>query len=57
MAMPVYEFRCGDCRKAFKIVKSVKEYDSAAVRCPRCGKRKTVERIWSRVYAVTSRKS
>jgi putative FmdB family regulatory protein len=55
--MPVYEFRCNDCRKAFKLVKSIKDYDSGTVKCPRCGKRKTVERIWSRVYAVTSKKS
>ena len=55
--MPVYEFRCNDCRKAFKIIKSIKDYDSSTVKCPRCRKRKPVERIWSRVYTVTSRKS
>mgnify|MGYP001028040570 FL=1 len=55
--MPVYEFRCNDCRKSFTLVKSVREYESAAVKCPKCGKRKGVERKWSRVYAVTSRKS
>jgi len=55
--MPVYEFRCNDCRKAFQLVKSIKDYGSGTVKCPRCGKRKTVERIWSQVYTVTSKKS
>jgi putative FmdB family regulatory protein len=55
--MPVYEFRCNDCRKAFELVKSIKDYDSGTVKCPKCGKRKGVERIWSQVYAVTSKKS
>ena len=54
--MPVYEFRCKDCRKKFSVVRPVRE-SSGAVKCPKCGKRKPVERIWSRVYAVTSKKS
>jgi putative FmdB family regulatory protein len=54
--MPVYEFRCNDCRKKFTLVKSVKESSSTA-KCPKCGKRKAVERVWSQVYAVTSKKS
>jgi len=55
--MPVYEFRCGDCRKAFSLVKTIKEYETSTVKCPKCGKRKPVVRVWSQVYAVTSRKS
>ncbi len=56
-AMPVYEYRCSDCRKAFTLIKSIKEYETQTVKCPKCGKRKGVERVWSQVYAVTSKKS
>ena len=55
--MPVYEFRCNDCRKKFTLVKAVKDYKTGANPCPKCGKRKGVERVWSQVYAVTSKKS
>jgi putative FmdB family regulatory protein len=55
-AMPIYEFRCNDCRKKFSLVKPIKDYSDAA-KCPKCGKRKGVERVWSQVYAVTSKKS
>jgi putative FmdB family regulatory protein len=55
-AMPVYEFFCRDCKKPFEVVLSVAEYDPHKVECPGCGGKK-VERRWSSVTAITSRKS
>lgn len=54
--MPVYEFRCRDCKKEFEIVVPISGYDPDKVACPQCGGR-SVERLWSRVFAVTSKKS
>ncbi len=53
--MPVYEFVCRNCEKTFEIVRTMSA-SSANVTCPHCGGAK-VERIWSTVYAVTSKKS
>jgi putative FmdB family regulatory protein len=53
--MPVYEFACRDCQKTFEIVRPMSE-SSATVTCAHCGSTK-VERIWSSVNAVTSKKS
>ena len=55
-AMPVYEYLCRKCGKSFERVESIKEHDLSKVRCPEC-KSKKVERRWSRVSAVTSKKS
>jgi putative FmdB family regulatory protein len=52
--MPVYEFTCRDCQKTFEIVRSMSE--SAKITCAHCGSSK-VERIWSSVHAITSKKS
>ena len=54
--MPVYEFRCQDCKRDFEIVSPISGYDEEKVTCPGCGG-KNVERLWSRVFAVTSKKS
>lgn len=54
--MPVYEFRCRDCKSDFEIVSSIAGYDRKKVTCPDCGG-KDVERLWSRVFAVTAKKS
>lgn len=54
--MPVYEFVCRECGEAFEIVCSITQYDAETIQCPKC-KSKKVERRWSRVYAVTSKKS
>jgi putative FmdB family regulatory protein len=54
--MPVYEFHCRPCKKDFELVLTVSEYDRQKIKCPHCGGTK-VERIWSRVFAVTSKKS
>ena len=55
-SMPVYEFICNGCKKKFELIKPVKEYDPKKVTCPKCRSKK-VERRWSTVYAVTSKKS
>ena len=55
--MPVYEFRCKDCRKKFTVVQPISRYSAGTVKCPKCGRKKAVERQWSPVYAVTSKKS
>jgi putative FmdB family regulatory protein len=54
--MPVYEYVCKKCGECFERVETVSEHDPAKVRCPEC-KSKQVERRWSPVFAVTSKKS
>ena len=54
--MPVYEFRCIKCRKAFKIEKAISAYDPSKVSCPKCRTR-SVQRIISAVSVITSKKS
>lgn len=57
--MPVYEYRCLDCEKKFEVVETFaehEEHDIDDVTCPGCGN-DNVERVWSRVVAVTSKKS
>jgi putative FmdB family regulatory protein len=53
--MPVYEFTCQNCQKYFEIVRPISEA-SQSVACPQCGST-DVQRSWSRVVAVTSKKS
>jgi putative FmdB family regulatory protein len=55
-SMPVYEFRCNRCRKEFEVIESISEYDPKKVKCPKCGSSQ-VERVWSDVHVVTSKKS
>ena len=54
--MPVYEFVCLDCKKEFEVIAAVSDYDASKVTCPECSSQK-VERRWSPVFAVTSKKS
>jgi putative FmdB family regulatory protein len=54
--MPVYEFRCDKCRKEFEIIAAVKDYDPAKTKCPKCGSAR-VERVWSKIHVLTSKKS
>jgi putative FmdB family regulatory protein len=54
--MPVYEYVCRGCSKEFEVVQPISEFDPKKVKCPECGSRK-VERRWSRVVAITSKKS
>jgi putative FmdB family regulatory protein len=54
--MPVYDFRCGNCKKKFSQTMSISEYEKKKVKCPKCGSRK-VEQQLAAFYAVTSKKS
>lgn len=54
--MPMYEFVCGDCHKGFEVIRSLSALTTGNVTCPNCGS-KNVERVWSSVYAITSKKS
>lgn len=54
--MPVYEYVCKKCGEFFERVEKLSEHDSAKVRCPEC-KSKQVERRFTSVFAVTSKKS
>ena len=54
--MPLYEFRCLECRKHFEVVRPIDEYDEKNVECTKCGS-KSVEREWSSVFVETSKKS
>jgi len=54
--MPVYEYRCLDCKGEFERIRPLSERTTEKVKCPECGSSR-VERRWSRVFAVTSKKS
>ena len=55
--MPVYEFRCIKCGKEFELVETVRQHERHRhPKCPEC-KSTEVERLYSRVFAVTSKKS
>jgi putative FmdB family regulatory protein len=55
--MPVYEYRCQDCRKRFTKIESIAMHrPGKKSACPKCSGRR-VERVYSSVYAVTSKKS
>jgi putative FmdB family regulatory protein len=42
--MPVYEYRCLDCRKKFEFFRTFTEYESFIASCPICGS-KNVNRL------------
>ena len=54
--MPVYDFKCEDCRKRFTLTLTLSQKSSARIKCPKCDSRK-VEQQYSAVYTVTSKKS
>lgn len=54
--MPIYDFKCEECRKKFTLTLSMAERSKARIKCPKCSSRK-VEQQYSAVYAVTSKKS
>ncbi|HXY11303.1 MAG TPA: zinc ribbon domain-containing protein [Terriglobales bacterium] len=54
--MPVYDYICNECHKAFEAVLTLKEHDKEAISCPHCGS-KNVEQEAAAFYAVTSKKS
>jgi putative FmdB family regulatory protein len=54
--MPLYEYRCQECKKEFSRVLTLKEYERGDVECPGC-KSKKVEQKPATFFAVTSKKS
>ena len=54
--MPVYDYLCKDCNKAFEQVLTLDEHDERQIRCPGCGS-KNIEQVAAAFYAVTSKKS
>ena len=54
--MPVYEYRCLKCQAEFERIRPLNERAAEKTKCPECGSSR-VERRWSRVFAVTSKKS
>lgn len=54
--MPVYEYRCGACRKKFSLKMAVSELEKRRPKCPKCGSRK-IEKLVTGFFAVTSKKS
>jgi putative FmdB family regulatory protein len=55
--MPMYDFRCTACKKSFSVVMDYEEYGAKKVACPACKKRTTVTRVFSPIFAKTSKKS
>lgn len=53
--MPVYEFVCRDCHKAFEMMHSISQ-PHGDLKCPACGSRH-VDRDYRHIYAITSKKS
>jgi putative FmdB family regulatory protein len=54
--MPVYDYFCLDCQKAFETVRTLSEHDKEMPKCPHCGSH-NVEQEAAAFYAVTSKKS
>jgi len=54
--MPVYDYLCLDCHKAFEAVLSLNAHEETQAKCPHCGS-KNVEQEAAAFFAVTSRKS
>ncbi len=54
--MPVYEYRCLECKKEFERIRPLSDRGTEKIKCPECGSSR-LERRWSRVFAVTSKKS
>ena len=51
--MPVYDFRCQDCRKRFERLLTYTEYDGYSPVCPHCGS-KNVQRVIRAVRVSTN---
>ena len=55
--MPEYAFYCRSCKKPFTALMSVASHDKGAAPCPKCGKKRDVEKRIAAAYVVTSKKS
>ena len=54
--MPVYEYRCGKCRRKFERTERITEHGSKRTRCPKC-KSTQVSQVLGTFFAKTSKKS
>jgi putative FmdB family regulatory protein len=54
--MPIYEYRCLNCRKTFSITETIGQHGRSRPKCPACGSRK-VEQVYSAFFAQTAKKS
>ena len=54
--MPTYAYECRDGERTFTVRLSIKDHDTAQVRCPHCQGTK-VEQVIAPFVAVTSKKS
>jgi len=55
--MPIYEYRCQDCKKRVSVFfRTLSTVDHSTVRCPQCGG-KNLSRLVSRVRALRSEES
>jgi putative FmdB family regulatory protein len=57
MTMPIYEYRCNDCRRRVSVLwRTFAEVEDPAPQCPRCGSA-NLTRLMSRVAIVRSEES
>jgi putative FmdB family regulatory protein len=55
--MPEYAFYCRTCKKSFTDFMTIAAHDKGVAPCPKCGKKKEVEKRIAATYVVTSKKS
>jgi putative FmdB family regulatory protein len=55
--MPIYDYKCSKCKKNFSVQMTVEKYNkNPKATCPKCKSTK-VERVFSGVSVITSKKS
>ena len=54
--MPIYQYRCLNCKKRFEVFLSYKEYGSKRIQCPHCNSDKVQRRI-GRIRVAKSEES
>ena len=55
--MPVYEYFCRRCKKAFEALMHIGEHEREAAKCPSCNQADEVEKRMASVNVRTTRKS
>jgi putative FmdB family regulatory protein len=56
LAMPIYEYRCGQCGHRWSETVSMAEHDRTRPTCPKC-QAQAAEPVYSAFFAKTVRKS
>jgi putative FmdB family regulatory protein len=54
--MPIYEYRCSKCGKAFEVSEHIAEHAKSHPHCPKCSSER-VEPVLADFYAKTPKKS